>query len=67
MLLGLHNPEEFSLTSDEETPEQIMQRTEHQVRNQKRLDSLKKKLHTDDECMYDNKSYTYYPARMRKG
>ena len=47
---GLSNPEEFSFTSDEETQEQTIRRQGHQARDQKRLDTLKKKLHTDDEC-----------------
>ena len=46
---GLSNPEEFSFTSDEETSEQTLRRAGHQARDQKRLDTLKKKLHTDDE------------------
>jgi hypothetical protein len=45
----LSNPEEFSFTSDEETSEQTLRRAGHQARDQKRLDTLKKKLHTDDE------------------
>ena len=48
---GLQNPEEFSLTSDEETSEQTMRRHGHHARDQKKLDTLKKKLHTDDERM----------------
>lgn len=48
--VGLSNPEEFSFTSDEETQEQTLRRAGHQARDQKRLDTLKKKLHTDDEC-----------------
>ena len=50
MCVGLSNPEEFSFTSDEETQEQTLRRAGHQARDQKRLDTLKKKLHTDDEC-----------------
>lgn len=49
---GLTNPEEFSFTSDEETSEQTMRRAGHHARDQKKLDTLKKKLHTDDECTY---------------
>ena len=48
--VGLHNPEEFSLASDEETPEKLLQRMGYKVRNQKKLDTLRKKLHTDNEC-----------------
>ena len=47
---GLSNPEEFSFTSDEETQEQTIRRQGHHARDQKKLDTLKKKLHTDDEC-----------------
>ncbi len=47
---GLQNPEEFSFTSDEETSEQTLRREGHKARDQKRLDKLKMKLHTDDEC-----------------
>ena len=46
---GLQNPEEFSFTSDEETSEQTLRREGHKARDQKRLDNLKRKLHTDDE------------------
>lgn len=49
---GLQNPEEFSFTSDEETLEQSLRRQGHRARDQKKLDTLKKKLHTDDECMF---------------
>ena len=49
MYVGLSNPEEFSFTSDEETQEQTIRRAGHHARDQKRLDTLKKKLHTDDE------------------
>ena len=47
---GLHNPEEFSLTSEEESLEQSLKRTGYKVRNKKKLNILKKKLHTDEEC-----------------
>ena len=47
--IGLSNPEEFSFTSDEETQEQTLRRQAHHARDQKKLDTLKKKLHTDDE------------------
>ena len=49
-LPGLTNPEEFSFTTEEETSDQTVRRHQQYVRDQKRLDSLKKKLHTDDEC-----------------
>ena len=52
-IVGLSNPEEFSFTSDEETSEQTLRRAGHQARDQKRLDTLKKKLHTDDECKWE--------------
>ncbi len=47
---GLQNPKEFSFTSDEETQEQSIRRAGYHTRDQKKLDSLKKRLHTDDEC-----------------
>ncbi len=50
LFTGLQNPEEFSFTSDEETQEQTLRRQGHHARDQKKLDTLKKKLHTDDEC-----------------
>ena len=59
---GLSNPEEFSFTSDEETQEQTMRRQGHHARDQKRLDTLKKKLHTDDEC-----KHCYLPSRVHMG
>ncbi len=46
---GLSNPEEFSFTTEEETSEHTMRR-QHHARDQKRLDTLKNKLHTDDTC-----------------
>ena len=49
---GLTNPEEFSFTTEEETSEQTVRRHQQYVRDQKKLDTLKKKLHTDDECEY---------------
>ena len=50
-LSGLSNPEEFAFTSDEETQDQTSRRMQQQqVRDHKKLDTLKKKLHTDDEC-----------------
>ena len=49
-LLGLTNPEEFSFTTEEETSDQTVRRHQQYVRDQKKLDTLKKKLHTDDEC-----------------
>ena len=52
MSAGLQNPEEFSFTSDEETQEQTLRRQGHHARDQKKLDTLKKKLHTDDECAF---------------
>ena len=52
---GLQNPEEFSFTSDEETSEQTLRREGHKARDQKRLDKLKMKLHTDDERTYIQK------------
>ena len=51
---GLHNPEEFSLTSEEESLEQSSKRSGYKVRNKKKLDILKKKLHTDEECKRHN-------------
>ena len=50
---GLHNPEEFSLTSEEESLQQSLKRTQpgYKVRNRKKLDiGPKKKLHKDEEC-----------------
>ena len=48
---GLSNPEEFSLTSDQETQqEQNVRREGHKERDHKKLDALKKKLHTGDNC-----------------
>ena len=57
LCVGLSNPEEFSFTSDEETQEQTLRRAGHQARDQKRLDTLKKKLHTDDECKQQKWEY----------
>ena len=47
---GLTNPEEFSFTTEEETSDQTVRRHQQYVRDQKKLETLKKKLHTDDEC-----------------
>jgi len=53
--LGLNNPEEFSFSLDEDSSaaEQRI-KTSAVVRDQKKLDAMKKKLHTDDELVWLN-------------
>ena len=61
---GLSNPEEFSFTSDEETQEQTSRRQhQQQIRDHKKLDTLKKKLHTDDECKWSLAMFDVHVSR----
>ena len=53
--LGLNNPEEFSFSLDEDSSAAEHRiKTSTAVRDQKKLDALKKKLHTDDELVWLN-------------
>lgn len=54
--IGIINPEEFCLYPEQETSEMTLRRQQQQahVRNQKEMERLKKRLHTDDESNWLN-------------
>uniref|UniRef100_A0A1X7VGP0 FERM domain-containing protein n=1 Tax=Amphimedon queenslandica TaxID=400682 RepID=A0A1X7VGP0_AMPQE len=53
--IGITNPEEFFLCTESETAEMTLRRQQHQARNQKEMDRLKKRHHTDDELNWVNR------------
>ena len=55
--IGLSNPEEFSFSLDEGSSAAAAEqktKTSTVVRDQKKLDAMKKRLHTDDELAWLN-------------
>ena len=56
IVTGLSNPEEFSFSLDEGSSAAAEQKTKTStiVRDQKKLDAMKKRLHTDDELAWLN-------------
>lgn len=54
--VGISNHEEYSLVlempEDEREKTLTMKRDKSIAKDQKKLEEMRKKLHTDDECMY---------------